>query len=594
MSGGLVGLLDDVAALAKLAAASIDDVGAAAGRAGSKTVGVVVDDTAVTPAYVQGLAAERELPIIKRIAKGSLKNKVLFILPAALLLSEFVPILVEIVLMVGGTYLCYEGAEKIHHRFFADRHDAEDLALPAAVMDAEQEDKTIAGAIRTDFILSGEIMVIALKEVIDEGFVSRAIILLIVAVLITALVYGVVALIVKMDDVGLRMVQSGRPSAERVGRALVTGMPKVLALLSVVGTAAMVWVGGHILLVGAAELGWHGPEDLVHSLEDPVHDLAAVGGVLGWLVNTTASAIVGLAVGFLVLAVVSRVPVGAHDDARRRALRPDPEMEHMQVISPGALADRVALVTGGGRGIGRSISEQLAAAGATVAVNYRRDAVAAAETVAAIEAAGGRARVYAASVDDADAMDTMVRSIRTDLGPVDLLVCNAGIASRGRTVVDTDPSELVRVLHTHAVGAHHACRLVLPSMRTRPCGDIVMISSVAATALTANGAPYNMGKAAVEALAMTLAKEELANGIHVNVVAPGLVETDMGIRLARAITGDAGMQDLRALDAVSPFGRACRPADVADAVVWLCTAGASYLTGQRIVVDGGAGSVRAR
>lgn len=261
-------------------------------------------------------------------------------------------------------------------------------------------------------------------------------------------------------------------------------------------------------------------------------------------------------------------------------------------VGSGALQGRVALVTGGGRGIGRAISEQLAAAGAAVAVNYRRDADAAADTVAAIEAAGGRAVAYPASVDDADAMAEMVTAATADLGPIDLLVCNAGIASRGRSVVDTDPDELVRVLHTHAVGAHHACRLVLPGMRTRPRGDIVMISSVAAASLGANGAPYNMGKAALEALAMTLAKEELRNGIHVNVVAPGLVETDMGVRLARAITGNREMQDLRSLDASSPFGRACQPSDVANAVLWLCTEGAGYVTGQRITVDGGAGSVR--
>lgn len=304
MAGGLVGLLDDVAALAKLAAASIDDVGAAAARASAKAAGVVIDDTAVTPAYVQGLAAERELPIIKRITKGSLKNKVLFILPTALLLSEFVPVLVEIILMVGGAYLCFEGAEKIHHRF---SHHAPVDDLPAVAIDADHEEKTIKSAIRTDFILSGEIMVIALKEVIDEGFVSRAIILLVVAVLITVIVYGIVALIVKMDDVGLRLASSGRPSAVRAGRGLVAGMPKLLAALSVIGTAAMVWVGGHILAAGADELGWHGPYDLIHWLEKPAHDLAGVGGVLGWLVNTAASAVVGLTVGFTIVAVLSKL-----------------------------------------------------------------------------------------------------------------------------------------------------------------------------------------------------------------------------------------------------------------------------------------------
>jgi NAD(P)-dependent dehydrogenase (short-subunit alcohol dehydrogenase family) len=258
------------------------------------------------------------------------------------------------------------------------------------------------------------------------------------------------------------------------------------------------------------------------------------------------------------------------------------------------LTGRTALVTGGGRGIGRAISEQLAAAGATVAINYRRDAEAAAAVVGAIEADGGIARAYAASVDDADAMASMVEAITADLGQVDLLVCNAGIASRGRSVVDTDPDELVRVLHTHAVGAHHACRLVLPGMRLAERGDVVMISSVAAHSHGSNGAPYSMGKAAIESLAYTLAKEELPNGIHVNIVAPGLVETDMGLRLARAVYAKSEMADLRELDASFPFGRVCQPSDVADVVLYLCSDAAGYVTGQRIVVDGGAGSSRVR
>jgi predicted DNA repair protein MutK len=321
MAGGLVGLLDDVATLAKLAAASVDDVGVAAGRASVKAAGVVVDDTAVTPAYVRGLAAERELPIVKRIAIGSLRNKILFILPAALLLSEIVPILVEIILMVGGTYLCYEGAHKVHARFA--HHDEHAAELPAAAQGADQEKAVIAGAIRTDFILSGEIMVISLKEVIDEGLVARAAILLVVAVLITIAVYGVVALIVKMDDVGLRLVQTGRPQAEKLGRRLVTTMPKLLAWLATIGTAAMLWVGGHILIVGAHELHWDWPYDLVHDLEHEVDGVAGIGGVLAWLVNTAISAVVGLAVGFAVLAVVSRLLRRAkHDDHDEHAIAP--------------------------------------------------------------------------------------------------------------------------------------------------------------------------------------------------------------------------------------------------------------------------------
>lgn len=310
MAGGLVGLLDDIAALAKLAAASIDDVGAAASRASVKAAGVVVDDTAVTPAYVHGLAAERELPIIKRIAKGSLRNKILIILPIALVLSAIAPVLVEIILMCGGTYLAFEGAEKLHHRFFAhDPADDDEVSVAEAeqTFGPEHEERTIAGAIRTDLILSAEIMVISLKEVLDEGIVSRAIILAIVAVVITVIVYGVVALIVKMDDAGLRLVERGGATSARLGRGLVTSMPKVLATLSSVGTVAMLWVGGHILVVGSAELGWEGPEHLVHSLEHGVDDVAGVGGVLGWCVNTLASAIVGLVVGVVVVAVATAI-----------------------------------------------------------------------------------------------------------------------------------------------------------------------------------------------------------------------------------------------------------------------------------------------
>ena len=259
----------------------------------------------------------------------------------------------------------------------------------------------------------------------------------------------------------------------------------------------------------------------------------------------------------------------------------------MNTMSNNFLTGRVALVSGGGRGIGRGISELLASHGASIAVNYRNDREAAEETVRTIADAGGVARAYGASVDDADAVAMMVENVVADFGGIDILVCNAGVASRGRSVADTDPTEVLRLLSTHAVGPHHMARCALPSMRTRGRGDIVMISSVATSHMSANGAPYSMGKAAMEALAMTLAKEERQFGIHVNVVAPGLVETDMGLRLARAMTGQKEMADLRALDKASPFGRVCQPLDVANVVLWLCSDGAGYVTGQRIECDGG-------
>jgi hypothetical protein len=301
VAGGLVALFDDVALLARAAAASIDDVGAAAGRAGVKAAGVVVDDTAVTPQYVRGLSADRELPIIRRIALGSLRNKLLIILPAILLLSQFLPWLLTPILMVGGAYLCYEGAEKVWHRL-SGHHESH-----AGVEEAMPDEKTIvSGAVRTDFILSAEIMVISLNEVASEGFWSRAAILAVVGVLITVLVYGVVALIVKMDDAGLRLSQSSRKGVAGLGRGLVKGMPRLLTALTVVGTAAMLWVGGHILLVGSDELGLHAVYGALHHLEEVVHEATgALGGVLAWLVDTLASALVGLVVGALVVLVLN-------------------------------------------------------------------------------------------------------------------------------------------------------------------------------------------------------------------------------------------------------------------------------------------------
>jgi 3-oxoacyl-[acyl-carrier protein] reductase len=248
------------------------------------------------------------------------------------------------------------------------------------------------------------------------------------------------------------------------------------------------------------------------------------------------------------------------------------------------LTGRVALVTGAGRGIGRAIALRLAHDGADVAVNYRRDADAAAEVVAAIEAMGRRARAYPASVDSFDACATLVEAVAADFGAIDILVNNAGIASRGQSVADTDPAELERVVRTHALAPHYLSKLVVPWMRQRTRGDIVMISSVATLYHAANGAPYNMGKAAVEALAQTLAKEERAHGIRVNIVAPGLTVTDMGKRLAMATRGVA---DIHELDAGSPFGRVSTPEDVAAAVAFFVSADADYVTGQKINLHGG-------
>ena len=249
-----------------------------------------------------------------------------------------------------------------------------------------------------------------------------------------------------------------------------------------------------------------------------------------------------------------------------------------------SIKDRVALVTGGGRGVGKGISLSLAAAGASVAVNYRRDEESAAETVREIEALGGKAIAFSASVDDYEQNAQMVADIERDLGPVSILVNNAGIASRGRSVVDTDPEEMRRVVATHAFGPHYLAALTLPQMRTLGRGDIIMISSVATRSLGPNGAPYNMGKTAMEALAYTLAKEEREHGIRVNIVAPGLVDTDMGQRLIKAVQG---VEDIRSLDQSMPFGRVCQPEDVANVVRFLVSDENSYLTGERLYCDGG-------
>lgn len=252
-----------------------------------------------------------------------------------------------------------------------------------------------------------------------------------------------------------------------------------------------------------------------------------------------------------------------------------------------SLEGRVAIVTGGGRGIGRSICLGLAADGAAVAVNYHRDAESAQATVDEIVAAGGRAKAYQAAVESIDDDRAMVDAVIADFGKVDILVNNAGIASRGQSVRDTDPAEMERVVGTHAFGSFYMSQLVLDSMRQQERGDIVMISSVAASSFGPNGSPYNMGKGALEALAFTLAKEERRNGIHVNIVAPGLTETQMGIRLARATRGTQSRENLRELDAKMPYGHVCQPEEIADVVRFLVSEQSTYVTGQRIQVDGG-------
>ncbi len=249
-----------------------------------------------------------------------------------------------------------------------------------------------------------------------------------------------------------------------------------------------------------------------------------------------------------------------------------------------SLNGRVALVTGAGRGIGRAIAVALAKDGAEVAVNYRRDDAAAAEAVAEIEALGGTAKAYRASVDNLDEVSAMVADIGREMGPIGILINNAGIASRGQSVADTDPAEMERVVRVHAFGPFYLSKLVLPMMREQDRGDIIMISSVATDSYGAFGNPYNMGKAAMEALAFTMAKEEHRNNIRTNIVAPPLVETDMGRRLVKA---RSGIEDLRELDAGMPFGHVCQPDDIANTVRYLVSDMNSYVNGQRIAVDGG-------
>ncbi|MCJ2131780.1 DUF808 domain-containing protein [Methylobacterium sp. E-045] len=312
MSIGLIALLDDIAGLAKVAAASLDDVAGQAAKAGAKAAGVVIDDAAVTPRYVVGFAAERELPIVAKIAVGSLRNKMLFLLPAALLLQAFAPWAITPLLMLGGAYLCYEGTEKVYEALFPHEAHAHEAKLDADAGDGQAlEARKVSSAIKTDFILSAEIMAISLASLPEGGIWTKAIVLAVVAIGITVFVYGGVALIVKADDAGVAMAKNTSASVfgsaiRGFGRALVKGMPVFLQLLAVVGTAAMIWVGGGILVHG---LEGYGLPQIAHT----IHEAAAasaklvppVGAIVEWIVTAIGSGIVGLVVGAALIPITS-------------------------------------------------------------------------------------------------------------------------------------------------------------------------------------------------------------------------------------------------------------------------------------------------
>ena len=324
MPGGLSALLDDVSALARLTAASVDDIGLAAGRAGAKAAGVVVDDTAVTPRYVTGFTPDRELPIIWRIAKGSLRNKLLVILPVALLLSALLPWAITPLLMLGGAYLCFEGAEKVWHALTEREHSLEETA--AELNSPEHERQMVAGAIRTDFILSAEIMAIALAEVATETLAMRAGILAVVAVAITLGVYGVVGLIVKMDDIGLHLAERRDAGSRALGRMLVHAMPRVMTALSVIGIAAMIWVGGGIIVHGLAVFGLDGIEHAIHDVAVAAgHAVPAVEGIVEWVVTAAGAGLLGLAIGAVIAFAYKLVARLRRREPAESAAIPPPE-----------------------------------------------------------------------------------------------------------------------------------------------------------------------------------------------------------------------------------------------------------------------------
>ena len=306
---GLLALLDDVAGIAKVAATSVDDVAAQAAKAGAKAAGAVIDDAAVTPKYVTGFAPARELPIVGKIAWGSIRNKLLILLPLGLLLSNFAPWAITPLLMLGGGYLCFEGAEKVWHALFPHEH-VYDAAEHVEGDPAHLEEQKVAGAIKTDFILSAEIMTIALAAIPPSNIWMEGATLAAVAIGITIAVYGSVAILVKMDDIGLRMVERGRLGLTRaIGQGLVKGMPKFMKLLTIVGTAAMLWVGGNIIVHGLHDLGWDPIYDFIHDWSEMAAHAVSQGwaGFTGWFVTAALDGVFGLVVGILLIPLATRV-----------------------------------------------------------------------------------------------------------------------------------------------------------------------------------------------------------------------------------------------------------------------------------------------
>jgi uncharacterized protein len=338
LSIGLLALLDDVAAIAKVAAASIDDIAGQAAKAGVKAAGVVIDDAAVTPRYVVGFSAQRELPIVRRIAAGSLRNKLFILLPLALGLSYFLPFTVIPLLMFGGAYLCYEGAEKVFEVLLPHQAHSHEAQLPPVALDPQTlEDEKVAGAIKTDFILSAEIMAITLAAVPEANTLTRALVLALVGTFITLAVYGAVALIVKADDAGVALAANPRRSllgslSRGLGRGLVLGMPAFLAVLSAVGTAAMIWVGGAIIVHGLEEYGLPFiAETIEAAAETAAHVLPGVASGAEWIVTTLGSFIVGLILGAALIPIVGFIGAPAWKQLRsvlRRLLRRDTAEAH--------------------------------------------------------------------------------------------------------------------------------------------------------------------------------------------------------------------------------------------------------------------------